>query len=96
MRRSLISLGSLAAAGMLALAVPQSAYAANGYLFLNHTTYKSPSGCYPAGDRGASVYNETDAVVEFFYNSACADMPVGFISHGFTHTVPAGGSVRVP
>ncbi|WLQ42609.1 hypothetical protein P8A22_23290 [Streptomyces laculatispora] len=96
MRRALISLGSLAAAGMLALAMPQSAFAANGTLVVNGVAYENPGpGCYPAGDDGAQIDNRTDTDVEVFADPACEDGPVTVISAYDSGSVAPGGSIKI-
>ncbi|MFJ6464353.1 hypothetical protein ACIQM0_25545 [Streptomyces sp. NPDC091387] len=96
MRRTLISLGSLAAAGMLAFGVPQSAFAASGTLFVNGTAYENPGpGCYAAGEEGAEVDNQTDANLEVFADSACQEGPVGMIDAFSPGSVESGGSIRI-
>lgn len=96
MRRTLISLGSLAAAGMLAFGVPQSAFAASGTLVVNGVEFADPgAGCYPAGEEGAQIDNLTDANVEVFLDSACTDGPVAVIGSDDSGTVEPGGSIRI-
>lgn len=96
MRRTLISLGSVAAAGMLAFAGTQSAFAASGTLIVNGVAYDNPGpGCYAAGDRGAEVDNQTDADVEVFLDASCTDGPVGAIGSGDSGSVDAGGSIKL-
>lgn len=96
MRRTLISLGSLAAAGMLAFGVPQSAFAASGTLLVNGVAYENPGpGCYPAGDEGAQVDNLTDTNVEVFVDSACQEGPAGVIGASESGSVEPDGSIRI-
>lgn len=96
MRRTLISLGSIAAAGMLAFAGTQSAFAASGTLLVNGVEYENPAaGCYAAGDEGAQVDNLTDSNAEVFADAACAEGPVNVIGSGDSGDVSPGGSIRL-
>uniref|UniRef100_A0AAU2VVG6 Uncharacterized protein n=1 Tax=Streptomyces sp. NBC_00008 TaxID=2903610 RepID=A0AAU2VVG6_9ACTN len=96
MRRTLISLGSIAAAGMLAFAGTQSAVAASGLLIVNGVSYENPgAGCYAAGDKGAHVENQTDSDAEVFLDAACADGPVDVISAGDVGDISPGGSIKL-
>ncbi|MFF3261198.1 hypothetical protein [Streptomyces sp. NPDC002932] len=96
MRRTLISLGSIAAAGMLAFAGTQSAFAASGTLVVNGTEYQDPAaGCYAAGDEGAQVDNLTDSNAEVFADAACANGPVNVIGAGDSGDVRPGGSIKL-
>lgn len=96
MRRTLISLGSIAAAGLLAFAGTQSAFAASGVLVVNGTEYQDPAaGCYAAGDEGAQVDNLTDSVAEVFADANCAEGPVGIIGAEDSGVVDPGGSIKL-
>ncbi|WNI31381.1 hypothetical protein [Streptomyces sp. ITFR-6] len=96
MRRTLIPLGSIAAAGMLAFAGTQSAVAASGLLIVNGVSYENPgAGCYAASDEGAQVDNQTDSDAEVFLDAACADGPVNVIGAGDSGDVDPGGSIRL-
>ncbi|MFF3174755.1 hypothetical protein ACFVQ0_19290 [Streptomyces sp. NPDC057900] len=96
MRRTLISLGSIAAAGMLAFAGTQSAFAASGTLIVNGEAFENPgAGCYAAGDEGAQVDNQTDSNAEVFLDASCADGPVTVIASGDAGDVNPGGSIRL-
>ncbi|MFJ1897505.1 MULTISPECIES: hypothetical protein [unclassified Streptomyces] len=96
MRRTLISVGSVVAAGMLAFAGTQSAFAASGTLIVNGVAYENPApGCYPAANEDAQVDNQTDSDAEVFLDAACADGPVTVIGAGDSGDVPPGGSIRL-
>ncbi|MFF4183737.1 hypothetical protein ACFYZ9_11155 [Streptomyces sp. NPDC001691] len=61
MRRRIAALGTLVAAGVLALAVP--AQAATGFLVVNGVLHENPGrGCY-ATSSPVSVQNHTNSVV---------------------------------
>jgi hypothetical protein len=65
-------LGACAAAAMLALAVPGTAYAAHGTLYIDGAAHQEPSGCFPLGDFAPStVSNQTDQVVVLWTGSGC-------------------------
>ncbi|MFJ4914456.1 hypothetical protein [Streptomyces sp. NPDC088726] len=96
MRRTLISVGSVVAAGMLAFAGTQSAFAASGTLIVNGVEYENPAaGCYPAGEEGAQVDNQTDSDAQVFLDASCAEGPVNVIGAGGFGDVNPGGSIRL-
>lgn len=94
MHRTLISLGSPAAAGMLALTVPRSAHAAEGVLIINGQVYENSSGCYAASD-SATVTDDTDTHAEILSDSHCTQGPVGTVHGGDQQFVAPGSGVRI-
>ncbi|MFD0338976.1 hypothetical protein ACFVH0_09800 [Streptomyces sp. NPDC127117] len=96
MRRTLITVGSLAAAGMLALGLSQSAYAAEGVLIVNGQAFENPAaGCYATDEADAQVDNQTNTDLEVYADSECSAGPVGDIPAGSSGEVAPGGSVRI-
>lgn len=87
MRRIGSTLATLTAAGMLALAVPGSAFAANGFLKINGVVHTNPSGCFEI--------RQLSTVLNF------ADMPalvhnVPGCAGGVVQVIPTGLAVQVP
>lgn len=71
-RRTAGLLGACAAAVALALAVPGTAQAAQGVLFIDGAPNEAPSGCFPLGDFAPSeVVNLTDGVAWVWSGPAC-------------------------
>ncbi|MFF3116134.1 hypothetical protein ACFVSN_43980 [Kitasatospora sp. NPDC057904] len=98
MRRLVTTIGTLAAAGLLALAIPTSAQAATGALaFYNVVGNKTPtvtfldpeSSCYevPVKARGpvSGAHNATNSVVDFYLGEGCSGTP---------HSLRPGGWLR--
>lgn len=73
MRRIATSLGTLAAAGMIALAAPCSAQAATGVLLVNGVPYEDPSGCHDVStlQRPLVVDNGTDETAVVYSGPRC-------------------------
>ncbi|MFD4657710.1 hypothetical protein ACFWP2_19010 [Kitasatospora sp. NPDC058444] len=70
MRRRIAAVGMLAAAGVLASAVP--AQAATGVLVVNGVGHQNPArGCYPTGLSPVVVENLTDARVDVYSAANC-------------------------
>ncbi|MET7344583.1 hypothetical protein [Streptomyces sp. NPDC005547] len=74
MRRLATSLGALAAALTLGVAMPASAQAASGELYLNYQQFTNPSGCVQI-PRSPLPYNlvnnQTDALVTVYAEPDC-------------------------
>ncbi|GAA3118587.1 hypothetical protein GCM10010521_02760 [Streptomyces rameus] len=87
MRRISSALAPLAAAGVLALAVPGSACAANGFIVIDGVVHTSPSGCIEI-PKLSSVFNVTDIPVKVHNVPGC----VG----GIVQIIPPGLAVQVP
>ncbi|MFF8287316.1 hypothetical protein ACF1DY_28415 [Streptomyces albus] len=83
MRRPATVLGALAVTAVLAVAVPSSAHAANGYLLIDGTRHDNPSGCYQL-PQDAEVENHTDQPAEVYSDDNCQGQVM--------ETIPAGGS----
>ncbi|MBO8198519.1 hypothetical protein JW613_09395 [Streptomyces smyrnaeus] len=83
MQRSASILGALAAAAALAVTVPASANAANGYLLIDGKRYVDPSGCYEL-PQDAEVENHTDQPADVYSDGNCEGQVM--------ETIPAGGS----
>lgn len=82
MRRS-FAFGAFAAAALLTLTVPSSAYAAQGTLRVNGTAYVNPSGCYivmpPAQ---LDIDNQTNGDVFVFADGTCNGDYTGVVRAG--------------
>ncbi|MFK0236747.1 hypothetical protein [Streptomyces vinaceus] len=71
-RRAVKVMGACAAAAVLALAVPGTAQAAQGVLFIDRAPHQDPSGCFPLGDFAPSeVFNLTDGVAWVWSGPNC-------------------------
>ncbi|WP_406155027.1 hypothetical protein OG217_35155 [Streptomyces sp. NBC_01023] len=71
MRRITTGIGILAAAAMIGLAVPGSAYAAEGRLVINGQEYDNPSGCYRSDTWPLRVINKTNEPALIFDGADC-------------------------
>ncbi|MEU0336000.1 hypothetical protein [Streptomyces sp. NPDC006193] len=87
MRRISSSLATLTAAGLLTFAVPDAAFAANGYLVIDGVRYPNPRGCFEI-PRLSTVTNLTDIPALVHNVPACAN--------GFIQVIPPGTAVQVP
>jgi hypothetical protein len=87
MRRIGSTLATLAAAGVLALAVPGSAFAANGFLAIDGVRHNNPTGCFEIA-RLSTVVNFTDTPALVHNVPGCA--------RGFIEIIPPGLAVEVP
>ena len=94
MRRLVTSLGVLASATALFLAVPSSSYAANGELVLNGRVFFNPSGCYRELNAPLSVENRTSTVAYVFTSRDCTG-PAQTVPPGQATSASAGHSVRI-
>ncbi|MER5889886.1 hypothetical protein ABT160_39180 [Streptomyces sp. NPDC001941] len=70
-RRVAMVVAAGAAALGLAVAVPGSAFGAQGSLVVNGVAYEDPSGCYPVDWFPSSVANHTDAIAEVHTGPGC-------------------------
>ncbi|GAA3103860.1 hypothetical protein ACFQ0X_29920 [Streptomyces rectiviolaceus] len=90
-----VTLGALTAAATLTIAVPGSAYAAEGTLIVNGNAYDDPSGCYPVESFPSSVANYTDAIAEVHSGPGCGG-PVEWLVHpGETYYTETAQSVFI-
>ncbi|MEU1461687.1 hypothetical protein ABZ467_13520 [Streptomyces sp. NPDC005727] len=87
MRRIGSTLTTLAAAGVLALAVPGSAFAANGFLAIDGVRHDDPRGCFEIA-RLSTVLNFTDTPALVHNVPGCAG--------GVVQVIPPGLAVQVP
>ncbi|MFE3639177.1 hypothetical protein [Streptomyces cellostaticus] len=87
MRRIGSTLATLAAAGVLALAVPGSAFAANGFLAIGGVRHDDPAGCFEIASL-STVFNFTDRPALVHNVPGCAG--------GFVQVIPPGLAVQVP
>ncbi|MFG2497204.1 hypothetical protein ACGFSB_03160 [Streptomyces sp. NPDC048441] len=94
-RRMAMALGALAAAATLALAVPGSAYAAQGVLIVNGSEYVDPSGCYPIDRYPSSVANHTDAIAEVHSGPDCTGQVEWLVYPGEAYYTETAQSVFV-
>ncbi|MEV8312606.1 hypothetical protein AB0Q95_00410 [Streptomyces sp. NPDC059900] len=94
-RRMAAGLGVLAAAATLAIAVPGSAYAAEGVLIVNGQDYADPSGCYPVEWFPASVANHTDAIAEVHSGPDCSGPVEWLVYPGETYHTETAQSVFI-
>lgn len=94
-RRMAVALGALAAAATLTIAVPGSAYAAQGVLIVNGAEHEDPSGCYGIDWFPSSVTNHTDAIAEVHSGPHCGG-PVEWLVHpGETYRTETAQSVFI-
>ncbi|MFI6765170.1 hypothetical protein [Streptomyces sp. NPDC050355] len=95
MRSLATTLGTIAAAAMLTLAVPSSAYAAEGVLSINGADYVDPSGCYGVDWFPTSVTNHTDAIAEVHSGPDCTGQVEWLVYPGETYYTETAQSVFV-
>ncbi|WP_043468451.1 hypothetical protein [Kitasatospora sp. MBT66] len=96
-RRTATVLGAWLAAAALAVAVPNTAYAAHGILIVDGAPYQDPRGCLPLGDFVQPVVtNYTDSVVQVRSGTSCEGAVEKFVVPGETYAVLGGRSVLVP
>ncbi|QES36551.1 hypothetical protein DEJ48_26950 [Streptomyces venezuelae] len=87
--------GALAAAAALALAVPNSAYAAEGVLHINGQAHPDPSGCFAIDWFPSSVVNNTDAIAEVHTGPGCTGQVEQLVYPGETYHTETAQSVFV-
>ncbi|NUS11131.1 MAG: hypothetical protein HOY69_06950 [Streptomyces sp.] len=95
MRRLASVLGSVAAAGALALGFAGSASAATGTLVVSGTEYQNPSGCYNATIWPLQVANRTNEPVLVFTGQNCSGDVLEVVVPGSTVVSEFGASVYV-
>ncbi|MFI8928711.1 hypothetical protein ACIG3E_13665 [Streptomyces sp. NPDC053474] len=95
MRRIALALGSLVAAGTLALALPGSALAAEGVLIVGGVEYVDPEGCYDTDIRPLTVDNHTDEVALVFSGPDCTGALLALVAPGESAVFEFGTSVYV-
>jgi hypothetical protein len=97
LRRVATTLATLAAAGLLTLAVPGSASAAFGILWINGKPNHDPTGCFNL-DKASSVKNETDRDARIHLEPDCRGkaLPAPAVIHsGSTGHLPPGFSIAI-
>ncbi|MFE3167528.1 hypothetical protein [Streptomyces sp. NPDC059224] len=92
MRRIGSTLATLAAAGVLALAVPGSAFGANGFLAIDGVHHDNPRGCFEITHL-STVLNFTDTPAFVHNVPGCADGPIQIIPPGLAVQVPGTHSI---
>ncbi|RSO05295.1 hypothetical protein DMH26_08555 [Streptomyces sp. WAC 05379] len=90
-----VTLGTLAAAASLAVAVPGSAYAAQGVLVINGQAYEDPSGCYAVDQFPSTVDNHTDAIAEVHSGPDCSGPVEWLVYPGETYSTETAQSVFI-
>ncbi len=98
MHRLTTTAATCAAAFLLALALPGSAYAANGAVLLDGSTYPNPSGCITPGNnphQSLDIDNRTDEPLSIYDTRDCSGNPNSAISPGTTGSF-SGASVLAP
>ncbi|KOV34519.1 hypothetical protein ADK60_11285 [Streptomyces sp. XY431] len=96
-RRTATALGAWLAAAALAVAVPNTAYAAHGILVIDGAAYQDPRGCLPLGDFVQPlVTNYTDSVVQVRAGTSCEGAVEKFVVPGESYAALGGRSVLVP
>jgi hypothetical protein len=94
MRRISSTLTIFAAVGMLALTVPGSAFATNGFLRIDGVVHNHPLGCYEVAQL-STVLNFTDVPVRVHNVPGCQGNVVQIISPGLAIQVPGTHSILV-
>ncbi|MFI0977387.1 hypothetical protein ACH4SP_10200 [Streptomyces sp. NPDC021093] len=94
-RRMAMALGALAAAATMTVAVPGSAYAAEGVLVVNGTAHENPSGCYAVDWFPSSVTNNTDAIAEVHSGPNCTGQVEWLVYPGETYHTETAQSVFI-
>ncbi|MFF7455399.1 hypothetical protein [Kitasatospora sp. NPDC008115] len=96
MRRLATVLGTLAAAGTMALALPGTASAANGELLISpNVVIDNPSGCYNAPIFPLIVRNNTDEYALVYNGPNCTGHVIAVVPPGGQTTQEFGSSVFV-
>ncbi|WP_328956580.1 hypothetical protein [Kitasatospora purpeofusca] len=96
-RRTATVLGAWLAAAALAVAVPNTAYAAHGILIIDGAAYQDPSGCLTLGDFVQPVVtNYTDSVVQVRAGTSCKGPVEKLVVPGESYAALGGRSVLVP
>ncbi|MCX4779400.1 hypothetical protein [Streptomyces sp. NBC_01264] len=89
------SLGTLAAATLLALSVGGSAHASSGEVVINGSPVHDPSGCI-LHNGPAAVTNHTDSPVFITSGRWCTGAVIGVIHSGETRFAPFASNIYVP
>ncbi|MGW4437996.1 hypothetical protein ACWELO_19905 [Streptomyces sp. NPDC004596] len=94
MRRTVSTLAALTAAGVLALAVPGPAVAANGFLEIDGVRHDEPRGCFEVTHL-STVFNFTDTPALVHNVPGCAGGPVQVVPPGLAVQIPGTHSIFV-
>ncbi|MET8770486.1 hypothetical protein [Streptomyces sp. NPDC004658] len=94
MRRICSTLTIFGAAGMLAVTVPGSAFATNGFLRIGGVVHDHPLGCYEVVQL-STVLNFTDVPVRVHNVPGCQGNVVQIIPPGLATQVPGTHSILV-
>ncbi|NUS74302.1 MAG: hypothetical protein HOQ05_12985 [Corynebacteriales bacterium] len=86
---------AFAAAGMVAIAAPATAQAADGVLVINEEAYIHPSGCYESDRWPLFVRNHTDELAIVFDDPNCSGPVVEVVPPGDVRISEFGASVYV-
>lgn len=95
-RAATAALSTLSTAGILALAVPQSADAATGKLAINDKVYENPHGCHEVDARPLRITNQTDRPAIVFGIPHCFGRPLTPVGPGQQKIIGNGASVLIP
>ncbi|GAA1389713.1 hypothetical protein GCM10009639_17680 [Kitasatospora putterlickiae] len=96
MRRLATVLGTLAAAGTMAIALPTTALAADGQLLISpNVVIENPSGCYDAPVFPLILRNNTDEYVLVYDGPHCTGHVLAVVPPGGHTTQEFGSSVFV-
>ncbi|WP_371529350.1 hypothetical protein OG302_28325 [Streptomyces sp. NBC_01283] len=93
--RVAVALGALAATVTLTVAVPGSAYAAQGVLIVNGNEHGDSSGCYAIDRFPSSVTNHTDAIAEVHSGPDCSGQVEWLVYPGETYRTETAQSVFI-
>ncbi|MFB7909412.1 hypothetical protein ACFC1T_23535 [Kitasatospora sp. NPDC056076] len=96
MRRLATVFGALATAGVMALTLPNTAFAARGELvFAPGEVIKNPSGCYNAPIVPLILENRTDGPARVYDGANCTGRVIAVVPPGGHTTQEFGASVRI-
>ncbi|MFF2076971.1 hypothetical protein ACFVXG_19680 [Kitasatospora sp. NPDC058162] len=97
MRRLATVLGTLATAGVMALALPNTAFAARGELiFAPGKVITNPSGCYNAPIFPLILENRTNEYALVYSGPNCSGDVIATVPPGGRTTQEFGSSVFIP
>lgn len=95
MRRITTSVGFMAAAAMIGMAIPGSAFAATGTLKVGFQSYQDPQGCYTSNAWPMRVGNYTDQPAFVYDGENCTGRVVAVVAPGNTQLFEFGNSVYI-
>jgi len=89
-------LGTLAAAGTMAIALPTAALAAQGTLYIApNQTINNPIGCYNRQIPPLAVRNDTNKYALIYDGPNCTGQVIAVVPPGNTSTQGLGASVYI-